>query len=219
MQFLLVQGSVTCPDKDAIDHELSVPSSISQPQTPSLMELKNQYLYTNNKWKFKLECSLAIQKVVLRMNGTCAFRLVGYRGQNVHNSLTIHLLMKSEIVNRTTHGLQQEDFYFHDLLMKECNCNRSQGPTIDIGIFSESKENCDVEAVSEPGYHYEFTSGADLCYHSPPTVHHIKMIPNGNLHIISKFYLHAENNFHGRCCKLISTVSSIKLILHTVEID
>eukprot|EP00117_Sycon_ciliatum_P010123 scpid97069/ scgid12146/ len=72
------------------------------------------------------------------------------------------------------------------LLMKECNCSRSQGPTIDIGIFSESKENCDVEAVSEPGYHYEFTSGADLCYHSPPTVHHINMIPNGNLHIITQ---------------------------------
>eukprot|EP00117_Sycon_ciliatum_P050265 scpid20503/ scgid35504/ len=73
-----VLASVTCQDNDHIPHKLPVPSSISQPQTPSLMELKNQYLYTNNKWKFKLECSLAIQKVVLRMNGTCAFRLVGY---------------------------------------------------------------------------------------------------------------------------------------------
>ena len=184
MQFLLVLASVTCQDNDHIPHKLPVPSSISQPQTTSLMELKNQHLYTNNKWKFKLECSLAIQKVVLRMNGTCAFRLVGYRTQYGNN--TLHLLMKSEIVNRTTHGLQQEEFHFHDLLMKECNCSQSQGTAIEIGILSESKEQCDVEAAPESGYQHEFTSGANLCYHSPPPQLFHNTIPYGILHITSK---------------------------------
>eukprot|EP00117_Sycon_ciliatum_P031430 scpid19624/ scgid24587/ len=183
-----VLASVTCQDNDHIPHKLPVPSSISQPQTPSLMELKNQYLYTNNKWKFKLECSLAIQKVVLRMNGTCAFRLVGYRIQYVNNSFTpsVHLLMKSDIVNRTTPGLQQEEFHFHDLLMKECNCSQSQGAGIEIGILSESKEQCHVKAVSEPGYRYEFTIGANLCYHSPPKPIFHQLMPYVHLHIITQ---------------------------------
>eukprot|EP00117_Sycon_ciliatum_P010531 scpid91031/ scgid12401/ len=72
------------------------------------------------------------------------------------------------------------------LLMKECNCSQSHGAGIEIGVLSESKEQCDVEAAPESGYQHEFTSGANLCYHSPPQQLFHNTIPYGILHITAQ---------------------------------